>query len=91
MFPALRTEVEARFEAIESFFKESKNLKDDHAATAKGLMFVQVYAVYEFTVRSVVRVAIDSIKAHNHKMKDISPSIDGVISRPGVGFSQGRR
>ena len=39
-------EVEARFDAIELFFKETKHLKDEHAATTKGLMFVQVYAVY---------------------------------------------
>ena len=82
MFPALRVEVAARFDAIELFLKESKSSKEDHTATIKGLMFVQVYAVYEFTVRSVVRVAIDSIKSHNHKMKDISPSMLALFLDP---------
>ena len=82
MFAALETEVEARFDAIELFFKETKHLKDEHAATTKGLMFVQVYAVYEFTVKSVVRVAIDSIRARNCKIKDISPSMMSLFLDP---------
>ena len=82
MFPALKAEVEARFDAIELFFRETKNLKDDHAATMKGLMFVQVYAVYEFTVNSTVSAAIDSIKAHNHKMKNIAPSLMALFLDP---------
>ena len=64
------------------FFKETKHLKDEHAATTKGLMFVQVYAVYEFTVKSVVRVAIDSIRARNYKIKDISPSMMSLFLDP---------
>ena len=82
MFLALKTEVEARFEAIELFFGETRGLQGDHAATTKGLMFVQVYAVYEYTVRSVVRVAIDSIKAHNNKLKDLSPSMLALFLDP---------
>ena len=82
MFPALKIEVQSRFESIELFFGATKNLKGDHAATAKGLMFIQVYAVYEYTVNSSVRAAIDSIKAHNHKMKDISPSLMSLFLDP---------
>ena len=82
MFPALKTEVEERFSAIELFFGSTKSLKGDHAAMVKGLMFVQVYAVYEFTVNSVVRVAIESIKAQKHKMKDISPPLMTLFLDP---------
>lgn len=82
MFHALKTEVEARFSAIELFFRAAKGLKGDHTATVKGLMFVQVYSVYEFTVNSVVRATIEEIKAKNHKMKDISPSLMALFLDP---------
>jgi hypothetical protein len=82
MFPALKTEVEARFDAINLFFGATRNLTENHAAIAKGLMFVQMYAVYEFTVNSVVSAAIDSIKSYNHKMKDMSPSLMALFLDP---------
>ena len=82
MFPLLKAEVEARFEAIELFFRETKDLQQDHAATTKGLMFVQVYAVYEYTVRSVVRVTIDSIGARKHRLNHISPSMMALFLNP---------
>ena len=82
MFLALKADVEARFDAIVLFFRETKKLEGAHAATARGLMFVQVYAVYEYTVKSVVQVAIDSIKAHKYKMKDIIPSMMALFLDP---------
>jgi hypothetical protein len=82
MFAPLQAEIAARFTGVESYFRATKNFKGDLASTAKGLMFVQVYAVYEFSVNSVVRAAIDSINAHNHKMKDISPSLMALFLDP---------
>ncbi len=75
MFQQLASEVNARFAAAETFFSLTRGFAGDNAATAKGLAFVQVYAVYEFTVCSVVRTAIDSIKAHNHRMQDLIPPL----------------
>jgi hypothetical protein len=75
MFSQLATEVEARFDAADTFFGLTKGFKGDNGATAKGLAFVQVYAVYEFTVCSVVRTAIESIKTHNHRLQDLIPSL----------------
>lgn len=92
MFPALETEIKDRFDSIELFFGATKNLKEDNAAITKGLMFVQMYAVYEFTVNSTVRAAIDSIKTHNHKMKDISPSLQALFLDPELNsLRDGRR
>ena len=82
MFALLQTDVETRFTAVESFFKATKKFKGDPANAAKGLMFVQVYAVYEFSVNSVVREAIDSINAYSHKMKDITPSLMALFLDP---------
>ncbi len=82
MFPSLKTDIEDRFAEVEVFFRATKGFKGDNAAAAKGLMFVQVYAVYEFTVCSVVRTAIDSIKSHNHKLNDLSPSLMTLFLDP---------
>ena len=84
MFPALKTDVETRFAVIEEFFGATENLGQHHATVAKGLMFVQAYAVYEFTVNSTVSAAIDSIKTHSHKTKGLVAFPYGVVFRSGV-------
>ena len=75
MFGPLRSEVESRFASIKSYFSATKDFQGDLAATAKGLMFIQVYAAYEYTVKGVVRTAIESINSHRHRMIDISPPL----------------
>ncbi|MBR0845230.1 hypothetical protein JQ607_34010 [Bradyrhizobium liaoningense] len=75
MFLQIKAEVEARFAAIESFFRLTKGFQGDEGATAKGLVFVQAYAAYEYTVSSVVRAAIDAIRTHNHRLQDLIPSL----------------
>lgn len=75
MFSTLKTDIDARFLAMEQFFRATKGFAGDDAQTAKGLMFVQVYAAYEYTICSTVQLAIDVIKSHNHAMKDITPSL----------------
>ena len=82
MFLTLRTEIEGRFDDLESFFKETSNLKGQHQAAMKGLMFVQTYAVYEYTVKSVVKEAIESIKTHKHRFVDLSPSMMALFLDP---------
>ena len=85
MFNPLKSDIDARFESAKSFLVATGKSGGDVGATAKGLTFVQLYAAYEFTVKSVVQVAIDSINAHGHKMNEISPSLmalylDGELS-----------
>ena len=75
MFQALQSEVEARFDAIDEFFGDSRSLRSDHIATIKGLVFVQIYAVYEYTVNSVVSAAIDAVVNNNLKLNQLSPSL----------------
>ena len=82
MFTTLATEVDDRFSSLELFFKDTRSLKGRHAAMVKGLMFVQVYAVYEFTVKGVVRAAVDSIATHGHELKDIRPSLMSLLLDP---------
>lgn len=82
MYPALKAEIEARFAAMALFFDATKGFARDNEMTAKGLMFVQAYAVFEFTVSRVVQLAIDAIKAHNHKLQDLSPPLLALFLDP---------
>jgi hypothetical protein len=75
MYPALRAEIDSRFSAMASFFNATKGFTGDDEMAAKGLMFVQAYAVYEYTVCSVVQIAIDALKSHNHRLREVSPSL----------------
>ena len=82
MFPALKCEIEARFDDIIQFFESTKTLQENHVAVAKGLMFVQIYAVYEYTINKTVSEAIESIKTHNHEMNNILPSLLALFLDP---------
>lgn len=82
MFATLQSDIESRFAVVRSFFRATQNFKGDLAASAKGLAFVQIYAIYEFTVRSVVQTSIDSINAHGTLLKDISPSLMALYLDP---------
>ena len=75
MFPALLTEVEDRFDAIDAFFDGTKKLGSSEAVLAKGLVFVLIYAVYEYTINQTVSEAIESIKAHRPRVVDLLPSL----------------
>ena len=82
MFQDLKIEIDSRFLAIEEFLASTRKLQEPNIATAKGLAFVQIYAVYEFTVNSTVSVAIEAIKGHQHRLRDISPSLLALFLDP---------
>jgi len=75
MFVPLKTEIESRFAAVDSFFKETRKLKSNEEKTARGLAFVHMYSVYEYSVRTAVQIAIDAISVHAHNSKDLSPTL----------------
>jgi hypothetical protein len=77
MWIPLKTEVLDRFAAVEAFVKATR--RRDLEQTAKGMAFVQVYAAYEFTVRSAVRTAIDSIAAGRPHVYELIPSLMGLF------------
>ena len=55
MIPVLRSEVSARFENIRRFFEANNRRNTGQlATTAKGLVFVQIYAGYEYTINQTV-------------------------------------
>jgi hypothetical protein len=75
MFPALRTEIADRFTAVEKFFQQSSRLRGELSQTARGLAFVQIYAIHEYTVVTAVRHATNAIAAQAHPFKNLRPSL----------------
>lgn len=75
MFPALRTEVADRFTAVEKFFQQSCRLKGELSQTARGLAFVQIYAIHEYTVVTAVEQAAGAVAGYAHAFTDLRPSL----------------
>jgi hypothetical protein len=84
MFRPLRAEVLGRFAAAESFFKSAPGPKRDtlHEQIARGLAFVQMYAVYEYTVCTVFQTAVDVLVTHKHSTKKLTPSLMALFLDP---------
>ncbi len=75
MFPDLQLEVMDRFTAVKQYFRKSPTRPSDIGQTAKGLVFVQVYGIYEYTARAVTRLTIAEIASAGHKMLELRPSL----------------
>ena len=62
MFTQLRYEILDRSLKLDHFFKDQVRLGSVYSiATSKGLAFVQMYAMYEFTLHGVVEASIDAV------------------------------
>lgn len=75
MFPALQAEVMERFTAVEQHFRKFPKLPPDSAQTEKGLVFVQIYGIYEYTTRTAMRLTINEIKSAGHTLQTLRPSL----------------
>ena len=83
MFPDLQLEILDRFTAVEQYFRKSpRGPNDPNAQMAKGLVFVPIYAVYEYAAKSVMQLAIKEIAAHAHTYSALSPSLLAVFLDP---------
>ncbi|WP_371877974.1 MAE_28990/MAE_18760 family HEPN-like nuclease [Shinella zoogloeoides] len=82
MFQSLISEVSARFEVADAYFSETKPFKGQVGATAKGHMFVEAYSIYEFTVRSSVRLAIDAVNSRRYRVSDLTPTLLSLYLDP---------
>ncbi|MGC2698293.1 MAG: MAE_28990/MAE_18760 family HEPN-like nuclease [Candidatus Angelobacter sp.] len=85
MFPSLQLEILDRFTAVEQYLRKSP--KDYGAAsfmaqTARGLVFVQIYAVYEYTIKEATRIAIDKIAAHGHPYANLRVPLKALFLDP---------
>lgn len=86
MFPSLQLEVMDRFTAVEEHFRvslpRSVRFKGTPSQTTKGLVFVQIYAIHEYTVLKVVQYAVDAIAAHSHSYSSLRPSLLALFLDP---------
>jgi hypothetical protein len=87
MWSDLRTDVADRILASRRFFRAAcRRVGSTHTTqartTAKGLMFVQLYSIYEFTVTSVVRAAIDEMKRRPTPINTIRLELLGIALHP---------
>jgi hypothetical protein len=85
MFPNLRLEILDRFTAVNHYFRKSPRdfgAASQIAQTARGLAFVQLYAIYEYTVKSVTHLAISEIAAHGHVYADLRVPLQTLFLDP---------
>jgi hypothetical protein len=82
MFQALQLEVMERFTAVEQYFRKSRRFEGDPSQTARGLVFVQIYAIHEYTMVNVTRIATNSIAAHAHTYAELRPSLLALFLDP---------
>lgn len=80
MWNPLKIEASDRFTAVETFFKA--NRKHSSEQTAKGIVFVQVYAAYEYLTRAVVQTAVDSIVLSGYRLNDLRPPLMALFLYP---------
>jgi HEPN superfamily protein len=85
MFPDLQLEVLGRFGAVELHFRASRSFRGESQQIAKGLVFVQTYAIHEYTVQTTVQLATNAIASHAHRYAELRPSLlamflDGELS-----------
>jgi hypothetical protein len=74
-----------RFTAVEQHFRASlpsARFRGEPSQTSKGLVFVQIYALHEYTVLNVVRIASAAIAAHSHTYADLRPSLLALFLDP---------
>lgn len=85
MFPNLQLEVMERFTEVEQYFRNSPKAFTKPAElgqTAKGLAFIQIYAIYEHTVKAVTRTAIQQIASHGHVYSNLKFPLLAVFLDP---------
>jgi hypothetical protein len=93
MWATLQTEIAARILAVEVFFSalvgpptasSSPAPVSPALATAKGLVFVQLYAIHEYTVQGIVQAALSEIKGRSTPIKTVRFDLLGLILHPEV-------
>jgi hypothetical protein len=91
MFPALKAEFTARIMQVDEVFRIMKKLEDDEVngrshhpglKSLKGIMFVQMYAVYEFIVTQSFATLVKIFNSYLIPLKDTRISIIGLALHP---------
>lgn len=85
MFEATRNEVDSRYDgAIRLFNAVCTARNHANLQRMKGLAFVEMYAIYEFSIRSGVRNALTAVKIANMDIAEMSAGLQGLILDPDI-------
>ena len=84
MFPALQLEIMERFTEINQYFRATRRFRGESSQTAKGLVFVQIYAIHEHTIKSVVRITIGEIAVNAHPYSALRTSLLALFLDPQI-------
>ena len=79
MFPSLRTDISARFAAVETHLKVAPRKPPDFAKSIRGLAFIQIYGSYEYTVRTLTDAVLSHITLRGHRFYRLRPSLLAVF------------
>ena len=82
MFSTLRTEIIDRFTAVEAHFRQSPRTPTQVAQMSRGLVFVEVYAIWEHTIRAATNTAVATIAGSGHRFFDLRPSLLALYLDP---------
>lgn len=75
MFPTLQTEVMERFTAVKEHFRASRRFNGRNAQMARGIVFVEIYAVWEYTLDAAVKTAGTEVSSQAHTYDKLTPSM----------------
>lgn len=78
MFASVSSEIGARLLLSQRLVAAVAQLEQpapDSAAMLKGFCFVQMYAIYEYAVRSAVQAALASLKGSGRSMKELHAGV----------------
>ena len=80
MFSLLQSEIISSLSSCEMFLAAAcRPGFPQNASAAKGLAFVELYATYEYAVRTAVRAAIDEIKTHGNAINRMIPELLSLL------------
>lgn len=90
MWPSLITEISSRLLAARTYLSAVVGPQGTptilpppaEELTAKGLLFVQLYAVYEHSVNEMVRLAIGEIKSRPTQLNTVRLELLALILNP---------
>ena len=83
MFAALRREIISRSFSLERHFKEQvASLSPPAVITAKGIAFVQMYAIHEFTLLGAVAAALNATGNHGLQVAEIRRELAALVLTP---------
>src|SRR2546421_115524 len=83
MFSALASEIQDRVLDTKSFFAATRKFREGPTvAIAKGLAFVQLYAIYEHSATGIVRAALAQAKRRGTLIKHCRLELLGLALQP---------